>query len=52
MTFTAYIWKKDRRYKRGERLVSTTVWEGRSAEVVQREIAAVFFEAEYRIEVC
>jgi hypothetical protein len=36
--WTLYIWKKDRRCKAGERLFSTTVWEGRDAAAMEREV--------------
>ena len=51
MLMTAYVWKKDRRTKHGERLVSTTVWGGHTAESVLSDIAAVFSGAQYRIEI-
>jgi hypothetical protein len=37
-THTMYIWKQDRRTKSGERLVSTTVWQHRTAEEMFREV--------------
>ena len=36
--WTMYIYKKDRRYKTGERLFSTTVWQGRTLEGMEREM--------------
>lgn len=48
---TAYVWKVDRRTKRGERLVSTTVWTGRDALTVIREVEAVWPRSQYRVEV-
>lgn len=35
--YTMYIWKTDARTKRGERLVSTTVWTGRDEAAMERE---------------
>jgi len=35
--YTMYIYKKDRRAKTGERLISTTVWRNRDAVGMQRE---------------
>jgi hypothetical protein len=35
--YTLYIYRKDRRYNDGERLFSTTVWEGRTEEGMRRE---------------
>jgi hypothetical protein len=35
--WTMYIWKLDRRTKTGERLFSTTVWQGRDTESMKRE---------------
>jgi hypothetical protein len=32
-----YIYKRDQRYKTGERLFSTTVWQGKDAEGMKRE---------------
>ncbi len=48
---TAYVWKTDRRCKTGERLVSTTVWEGRDALTVIREVEAVWPASQFRVEV-
>jgi hypothetical protein len=39
--WTMYIYKTDKRYKTGERLVSTTVWRDRDAESIQRECQEV-----------
>lgn len=36
--YTLYIYKKDRRTKTGERLVSTTVWHDRDAVGMDREV--------------
>lgn len=41
-TWTMRIYKLDRRTKSGERLVSTTVWEGRDEEGMKRECAELF----------
>ena len=35
--YTMYIYKRDARCKAGERLFSTTVWSGRTADGMQRE---------------
>ena len=35
--YTMYIYKRDARCKRGERLFSTTVWPVRDAEAMRRE---------------
>jgi len=40
--YTMYIYKADRRTKSGERLVSTTVWTGRTAEGMQRECNGIY----------
>lgn len=54
-THTVYIYKADRRTKRGERLVSTTVWQHRDAAEMQREVRELQYELwpvsqGYRIE--
>ena len=36
--WTMYIWRLDRRCKDGERLFSTTVWEGRDQAAMEREV--------------
>ena len=36
--WTVYIYKKDRRHTTGQRLFSTTVWTGRDAEGIEREV--------------
>lgn len=38
-TFTLYIYKADKRYKQGERLVSTSVWQHRDAAGMRREVS-------------
>lgn len=35
--YTIYIYKSDNRFKRGERLVSTTVWRDRTDDSIKRE---------------
>jgi len=40
--WTMYIYRADRRYKSGERLVSTTVWQGRTEEQMRRESAELW----------
>ena len=37
MSYTLYIYKADARYKTGERLFSTTVWQDRDAAAMKRE---------------
>ena len=37
-TYTLYIYKRDRRTKSGERLFSTTVWQDRTLEGLEREM--------------
>lgn len=39
--YTMYIYKTDRRKKSGERVVSTTVWQGRDEAGMQRECAGL-----------
>lgn len=39
--YTMYIYKRDLRCKAGERLVSTTVWEDRTAQSMRREGLAI-----------
>ena len=36
--YTMYIYQRDRRFKSGERLVSTTVWRDRTEAVMEAEI--------------
>jgi hypothetical protein len=52
---TMYIYKTDRRTKRGERLVSTTVWQNRDEAEMRREVRELQYELwptrlGYRIE--
>lgn len=52
---TMYIYKRDRRTKTGERLVSTTVWHNRDAAEMAREVRELQYElwrpgSGYRIE--
>lgn len=54
-THTMYIYKADRRTKRGERLVSTTVWQNRDEAEMRREVRELQYELwptrlGYRIE--
>jgi hypothetical protein len=37
-TYTMYIYKADRRCKTGERIFSTTVWQDRTSEGMEREM--------------
>lgn len=39
--YTMYIYKTDRRKKTGERVVSTTVWQGRTEQGMVREVAGL-----------
>lgn len=41
---TVYIYKADRRTKRGERLVSTTVWQNRDSAEMAREVRELQYE--------
>ena len=54
-SYTMYIYKRDRRCKSGERLVSTTVWQHRDAAEMHREVRELQYELwpvsqGYRIE--
>lgn len=49
-TWTMYIWKLDRRCKSGERLFSTTVWEGRDAEGMAREVRELLLSGLYTVD--
>lgn len=40
-TFTMYVYKKDRRCKSGERLFSTSVWQDRTLEGMEREMQQI-----------
>jgi hypothetical protein len=55
-THTMYIWRTDRRTRRGERLFSTTVWHDRDEEGMQREVDELYLHhyprTQYRIEFC
>jgi hypothetical protein len=52
--WTMYIYKLDRRTKTGERLFSTTVWAGRDAAGMQREVnelyGPLYPRSQFRIE--
>lgn len=53
--WTMYIWKTDRRTVRGERLFSTTVWQGRDEAGIQREarelqLTGLYPADQFRIE--
>lgn len=54
MNHTMYIWKRDQRYKSGERLFSTTVWTDRDPAAMLREIAELYLHhyprEQFRIE--
>jgi len=41
--YTMYIWKADKRTKRGERLVSTTVWTDRTAQGMKHEVESLYW---------
>jgi hypothetical protein len=52
--FTMYIYKKDKRAKSGERIVSITVWKNRDEAEMHREVRELQYEkypvsAGYRI---
>lgn len=48
--WTMYIWKLDRRTKRGERLFSTTVWTGRDEAAMQREVNELLLSGLYTVD--
>ena len=53
--YTMYIYKLDKRTKSGERLVSTTVWPGRTEDGMEREVkelllSGLYNVAQYRFE--
>jgi len=48
--WTMYIWKLDRRTKTGERLFSTTVWQDRDAEGMDREVRELFLSGLYTVD--
>ena len=48
--WTMYIWKLDRRTRRGERLFSTTVWTDRDAEAMDREVRELFLSGLYTVD--
>ena len=52
--WTLYIYKVDRRKKTGERLFSTTVWQNRDEESMQREVNELHLHhyprAQFRME--
>jgi hypothetical protein len=48
--WTLYIWKLDRRTKRGERLFSTTVWTGRDEAAMQREVNELLLSGLYTVD--
>lgn len=48
--WTLYIWKLDRRYKRGERLYSTTVWTGRDEAAMAREVRELLLSGLYTVD--
>ena len=54
--WTLYIYKVDNRYKTGERLFSTTVWEHRDEASMQREVnelhAHHYPRSQFRMEYC
>ena len=45
--WTLYIYKLDRRCKTGERLFSTTVWQGRDREGMEREVRELLLSGLY-----
>ena len=42
--FTMYIYKADKRTKKGERAVSTTVWRNRDEAEMKREVRELQYE--------
>jgi hypothetical protein len=48
--WTMYIWKLDRRTKRGERLFSTTVWTGRDEAAMEREVKELLLSGLYTVD--
>jgi hypothetical protein len=42
MSYTLYIYKRDQRYKTGERLFSTTVWPVKDDNAMRRTVAELF----------
>ena len=42
MSYTLYIYKRDRRYKAGERLFSTTVWPVKDDQAMRRTINELY----------
>ena len=48
--WTMYIWKLDRRTRRGERLFSTTVWTGRDEAAMQREVNELLLSGLYTVD--
>lgn len=54
MSYTMYIYKKDKRCKTGERLFSTTVWTARDAAAMEREVYELYVHhyprGDFRIE--
>jgi hypothetical protein len=48
--WTLYIWKLDRRTRRGERLFSTTVWTGRDEAAMQREVNELLLSGLYTVD--
>lgn len=47
--YTLYIYKLDRRTKTGERLFSTTVWTGRTADGMEREVKELLMSGLYPV---
>ena len=50
MIFTMYIYKTDRRCKSGERLFSTTVWDRRDSECMDREVRELLLSGLYTVD--
>lgn len=48
--WTMYIYKLDRRTKTGERMFSTTVWTGRDAAAMVREVQELFLTGLYTVD--
>jgi len=47
--YTMYIYKLDKRTKTGERLVSTTVWTGRTEDSMAREVKELLMSGLYPV---
>jgi len=48
--WTLYIWKLDRRFRSGERLFSTTVWQARDEAGMAREVRELLLSGLYTVD--